>query len=138
MTNAFAFRCQKILPKYDKDPEIAPIIKDIANAHQGVVTFSKEVKKYMLQFIHAHYDNDAEVQELIKILQASNRYQSYAEFEIFKLQDESYFWYDFLNCYAIWKIILKKYGKMEYEDSLKLLVRLIRFDTKVFEEYPEI
>jgi len=138
MTNAFAFRCQKILKKYENDPDIAPVIKDISNARQGVVTFSKEVKKYMLQFIHEHYDNNEEVQELIKILQASNRYQSYAEFEIFKLQDESFFWYDFLSCYAIWKIILKKYGQMEYEESIKLLVRLIRFDTKVFAEYSEI
>lgn len=138
MTNAYSFRCQKILPKYEKDLEIAPILKDIANAKQGVLTFSKEVKKYMLQFIHTNYDNNAEVQDLIKILQSSNRYESYAEFEIFKLQDESFFWYDFLNCYALWKIIQKKYGKMPEEDALKLLVRLIRFDLEVFKEYPEI
>lgn len=138
MTNAFGYRCQKILPKYEKDEEIAPILKDIANAKQGVLTFSKEVKKYMLQFIHQRYDDNAEVQDLIKILQASNRYESYAEFEIFKLQDESYFWFDFLNCYALWKIILKTYGKMEEEESLKLLVRLIRFDLKVFDEYKNI
>ncbi|MDD4839664.1 MAG: hypothetical protein PHE93_03200 [Clostridia bacterium] len=123
---------------YENDSEIAPIIKDIANAKQGVLTFSKEVKKYMLQFIHEHYDENPEVQELIQILRSSNRYESYAEFEIFKLQDESFFWYDFLNCYALWKIIQKKYGKMEQEDAIKLLVRLIRFDIKVFDEYKNI
>lgn len=53
MTNAFAFPCQKVLKKHSDDPEIAAIIKDIENAKQGVMTFSKEVKKYMLQFIHA-------------------------------------------------------------------------------------
>ena len=53
MTNAFAFPCQKILKKHSDDEEIALILKDIENAKQGVMTFSKEVKKYMLQFIHA-------------------------------------------------------------------------------------
>lgn len=138
MTNAYSYRCQKILPRYESDPDIAPILKDIANAKQGVLTFSKEVKKYMLQFIHEKYDNDAEVQDLIKILRASNRYTSYAEFEIFKLQDESYFWYDFLTCYAIWKIIQKKYGTLPEDEALELLVRIVRFDLEVFKQYPEI
>ena len=92
----------------------------------------------MLQFIHEKYDNDAEVQDLIKILRASNRYTSYAEFEIFKLQDESYFWYDFLTCYAIWKIIQKKYGTLPEDEALELLVRIVRFDLEVFKQYPEI
>lgn len=69
MTNAFAFPCQKILKKHSDDEEIALILKDIENAKQGVMTFSKEVKKYMLQFIHARYDDNQEVMSLIEVLQ---------------------------------------------------------------------
>lgn len=67
MTNAFAFPCQKILKKHSDDEEIALILKDIENAKQGVMTFSKEVKKYMLQFIHARYDDNQEVMSLIEV-----------------------------------------------------------------------
>lgn len=138
MTSAFSYPCQKVLSKYAADPDIAPIIKDIANAKQGVVTFSKEVKKYMLGFIYARYDNNTEVKELIDILKNSNSYQSFNQIEMFKLQDECYFWYDFLTCYAIWKIIQKTYGFSDFEDSLRILVRLCRSDVEVFKEYKEL
>lgn len=115
-----------------------PIMKDIANAQQGVVTFSKDVKKYMLKFIHERYDNNEEVNELINILKNSGKYESYHYLEIFQLQDESYFWYDFLNCYALWKIIDKVYGYGDREASIQLLVRLIRNDVEIFNEYPKL
>lgn len=138
MTNAFSFSCQKALKKYGDDPEIALIIKDISNAQQGVMTFSKEVKKYMLGFIHARYDDNEEVKNLIEILRKWSKYESFSYLEIFQLQDECYFWYDFLSAYAIWKIIGKVYGYESEEQSLKLLVRLVKLDTDVFKEYKEI
>lgn len=138
MTNAFAFPCQKVLQKYAEDPAIAPIIKDIANAKQGVVSFSKEVKKYMLSFIHAKYDNDEEVKGLIEVLKNSGKYESFNYLEIFKLQDESFFWYDFLSCYAVWKIIEKTYGFPSQEEAMLLLVRLCKNDVNVFKEYDEL
>lgn len=138
MTNAFAFRCQKVLAKYTEDPVIAPIIKDIANAKQGVMTFSKEVKKYMLNFIHNNYDDNEEVKSLIAILKQWSKYESFSYLEIFQLQDESYFWYDFLNSYAVWKIIQKTYGFLDAEEGLRVLVRLVKNDTDVFKEYTEI
>jgi len=138
MTTAFSFRCQKVLKKYGKDPDIAPIMKDIANAQQGVVTFSKDVKKYMLKFIHERYDNNEEVNTLIDILKNSGKYESFHYLEIFQLQDESFFWYDFLNCYALWKIIDKVYGYGDREESIKLLVRLIKNEVEIFNEYPEL
>ncbi|MEG1663005.1 MAG: hypothetical protein RR338_03375, partial [Clostridia bacterium] len=93
MTNKFAFPCQKVLARYTNDSDIMPIVKDIANAKQGVMTFSKEVKKYMLAFIHARYDEDDEVNGLIDILKKWSSYQSFNHLEIFQLQDECYFWY---------------------------------------------
>lgn len=138
MTNAFAFPCQKVLSRYTEDKDIAPIIKDIANAKQGVMTFSKEVKKYMLAFIHARYDDNEEVKGLVEVLKNWSKYESFSFFEIFKLQDESYFWYDFLNCYAIWKIIQKTYGFSTSEEGLLVLVRLCKSDVEVFKEYKEI
>jgi hypothetical protein len=134
MTNAFAFPCQKLLKKHREDAEIALIIKDIENAKQGVMTFSKEVKKYMLSFIHARYDNNEEVKALIDVLKNSGKYESFSYLEIFQLQDESYFWYDFLCAYAVWKIIGKTCGFQSDEASLKILVRLCRLDEKVFTE----
>lgn len=138
MTTAFSYPCQKVLKKHEKDPDIAPIIKDIANAQQGVVTFSKDVKKYMLKFIHERYDNNEEVNTLIEILKRSSKYESFNFLEIFQLQDESYFWYDFLNCYALWKIIGKTYGFIDSEDAIRVLVRLMRNDMAIFTEYEEI
>lgn len=135
MTNAFAYPCQKVLKKYGVDSEIAPIIKDIENAKQGVTTFSKEVKKYMLSFIHAHYDDNEEVKELIGVLKNSGRYQSFSELEIFRLQDECYFWYDFLSAYGVWKIIGKTIGYDSAEHALNTLVRLIRLDEKTFTDF---
>lgn len=138
MTTAFSYPCQKVLQKFSGDDDIAPIFKDIANAKQGVVTFSKEVKKYMLSFIHAKYDKDEEVKELIDILKNSGRYESFNYLEIFKLQDESYFWYDFLNCYAIWKIIQKTYGFSSKDESMIVLIRLCKNDVNIFKEYSEL
>ena len=77
MTNAFAFPCQKILKKHSDDEEIALILKDIENAKQGVMTFSKEVKKYMLQFIHARYDDNQEVMSLIEVLRKWSKYETF-------------------------------------------------------------
>lgn len=102
------------------------------------MTFSKEVKKYMLGFIHARYDDNEEVKNLIEILRKWSKYESFSYLEIFQLQDECYFWYDFLSAYAIWKIIGKVYGYESEEQSLKLLVRLVKLDTDVFKEYKEI
>ncbi len=102
------------------------------------MTFSKEVKKYMLSFIHAKYDKDEEVKELIDILKNSGRYESFNYLEIFKLQDESYFWYDFLNCYAIWKIIQKTYGFSSKDESMIVLIRLCKNDVNIFKEYSEL
>ena len=138
MTTAFSFRCQKVLKKYAKDPDMVLIMKDIANAQQGVVTFSKDVKKYMLKFIHERYDNNEEVNELINILKNSGKYESFHYLEIFQLQDESFFWYDFLNCYALWKIIGKVYGYGSQDDSIVLLVRLMKNDVEIFNQYPDI
>ncbi len=135
MTNPFSFRCQKIFCTYKEDETIKPILKDIDNAKQGVVTFSKEVKKYMLQFIHERYDDNQEVKTLIEILKNCSRYESFSEFTIFKLQEESYFWFDFLTCYALWKIVQKNKGFESDTEAIKLLVRLLRFDTTFFEEY---
>ena len=138
MTTAFSFRCQKVLKKFEKDPDIAPIMKDIANAQQGVVTFSKDVKKYMLKFIHERYDNNEEVNTLINVLKNSGKYETFNYLEIFQLQDESFFWYDFLNCYALWKIIGKVYGYQSQDDSIVLLVRLMKNDVEIFNQYPDI
>lgn len=91
MTNAFVFPCQKILKKHSDDEEIALILKDIENAKQGVMTFSKEVKKYMLQFIHARYDDNQEVMSLIEVLRKWSKYETFNFLEIFQLQDECYF-----------------------------------------------
>jgi len=138
MTNAFAFPCQKALNKHKDDPEIAAIIKDIDNAKQGVMTFSKEVKKYMLQFIHARYDDNEEVNALIDLLKHWSKYESFSQFEIFQLQDECYFWYDFLHAYGAWKLIGKKYGFKDEDEALTILVRLVKLDETVFKLYPEL
>lgn len=138
MTNTFAYLCEKVFKKHKSDPEIALILKDIENAKQGVFSFSKEVKKYMLQFIHNRYDNNEEVNALIDILKQWSKYESFAQFEIFQLQDECYFWYDFLHAYAIWKIIGQVYEFEDVEDSLKVLVRLVKQDETIFKEYTEI
>ncbi len=138
METKFSYPCQKVINKYSSDPDIAPIVKDIENAKQGVMTFSKEVKKYMLSFIHAKYDNDEEVKGLIDILKNSGRYESFNYLEIFKLQDESYFWYDFLNCYAVWKIIGKTYGFSTEDEAIEVLVRLCKQDVQIFKEYSEL
>ncbi len=138
MTNVFAFPCQKALKKHSSDPEIALIMKDIANAQQGVMTFSKEVKKYMLQFIHARYDNNEEVNALIDILKQWSKYESFSYLEIFQLQDECYFWYDFLHAYGAWKVIGKTYGFSSEEEALQILVRLVKLDESVFKLYPEL
>ncbi|MGN0744923.1 MAG: hypothetical protein ACI4MZ_06635 [Christensenellales bacterium] len=138
MTNAFAFPCQKILKKHADNQEIALIIKDIENAKQGVMTFSKEVKKYMLQFIHARYDDNEEVNALIDVLKNWSKYQSFSYLEIFQLQDECYFWYDFLHAYGAWKVIGQTYGFADENEALKVLIRLVKLDESVFKEYPEL
>ena len=138
MTNAFAYPCQKILKKHSEDEEIALILKDIGNAQQGVMTFSKEVKKYMLQFIHARYDDNQEVNALIDVLKNWSKYESFSYLEIFKLQDECYFWYDFLHAYGAWKVIGKTYGFQDENDALNVLIRLVKLDESVFKQYPEL
>lgn len=138
MTNAFAYPCKKILKKHSDDEEIALIIKDIENAKQGVMTFSKEVKKYMLQFIHARYDDNEEVNALIDVLKNWSKYESFSYLEIFQLQDECYFWYDFLHAYGAWKVIGKTYGFKDENDALKTLIRLVKLDETVFREYPQL
>ncbi len=138
MTNAFAFPCQKILKKYSNDQEIALIRKDIDNAQQGVMTFSKEVKKYMLQFIHARYDDNEEVMALIDILKQWTKYETFNYLEIFQLQDECYFWYDFLHAYGAWKVIGKVYGFESEDEALEVLIRLCKLDESVFRNYPEL
>lgn len=138
MTNAFAFPCQKVFNRHKDNPEIELILKDIDNAKQGVMTFSKEVKKYMLSFIHARYDENDEVNALIDVLQKWSKYQSFNNLEIFQLQDECYFWYDFLHAYGVWKVIQSVYGFEDEEQSLRLLIRLVRQDVEVFKEYPQI
>ena len=138
MTNAFAYPCQKILKKHSDDEEIALILKDIGNAQQGVMTFSKEVKKYMLQFIHARYNDNQEVNALIDVLKNWSKYESFSYLEIFKLQDECYFWYDFLHAYGAWKVIGKTYGFQDENDALNVLIRLVKLDESVFKQYPEL
>ena len=138
MNNKFANPLQKILKKYVNDPDIAPILKDIANAQQGCFTFSKDVKKYMLKFIYQKYNETQEVWQLIDILKKSSAYESFSELEIFKLGDECYFWYDFLNSYALWKIIEKTYGWESEEEKLTTLVRIFREDLSIFTEYDRI
>lgn len=138
MTNAFAYPCKKILKKHSDDEEIALILKDIGNAQQGVMTFSKEVKKYMLQFIHARYDDNQEVNALIDVLKNWSKYESFSYLEIFKLQDECYFWYDFLHAYGAWKVIGKTYGFQDENDALNVLIRLVKLDESVFKQYPEL
>lgn len=138
MTNAFAYPCQKILKKHRDDEEIALILKDIGNAQQGVMTFSKEVKKYMLQFIHARYDDNQEVNALIDVLKNWSKYESFSYLEIFKLQDECYFWYDFLHAYGAWKVIGKTYSFQDENDALNVLIRLVKLDESVFKQYPEL
>ena len=112
--------------------------KDIANAQQGCFTFSKDVKKYMLKFIYQKYNETHEVWQLIDILKKSSAYESFSDLEIFKLGDECYFWYDFLNSYALWKIIEKTYGWESEEEKLTVLVRIFREDLTIFEEYNRI
>ena len=138
MTNAFAYPCQKILKKHSDDEEIALILKDIGNAQQGVMTFSKEVKKYMLQFIHARYDDNQEVNALIDVLKNWSKYESFSYLEIYKLHDECYFWYDFLHAYGAWKVIGKTYGFQDENDALNVLIRLVKLDESVFKQYPEL
>ncbi len=138
MTNTFAYSSEKVLKGNADDPEIALILKDIENAKQGVMTFSKEVKKYMLQFIHQRYDDNEEVVALIDILKQWSRFQSFNSLEIFQLQDECYFWYDFLHAYGVWKVIGKKHGFADEEQALKTLVRLVKLDESVFKEYPSL
>ena len=138
MTNAFAYPCQKILKKHSDEEEIALILKDIGNAQQGVMTFSKEVKKYMLQFIHARYDDNQEVNALIDVLKNWSKYESFSYLEIFKLQDECYFWYDFLHAYGAWKVIGKTYGFQDENNALNVLIRLVKLDESVFKQYPEL
>ncbi len=138
MTNTFAYTCQKLFKKYGADKEIALIVKDIENAKQGVMTFSKEVKKYMLKFIHDRYDNNEEVTALIDILKNWSKYQSFSYLEIFQLQDECYFWYDFLNAYGAYKIIGKQCGFRDADEALEVLVRLVKLDDSVFKDYPAI
>lgn len=138
MTNAFAFPCQKILKKHSDNEEIALILKDIENAKQGVMTFSKEVKKYMLQFIHARYDDNEEVNALIDVLKHWSKYESFSFLEIFQLQDECYFWYDFLHAYGAWKVIGMTYGFQNEDEALGVLIRLVKLDESVFKAYPEL
>ena len=138
MTNAFAYPCQKILKKHSDDEEIALILKDIGNAQQGVMTFSKEVKKYMLQFIHARYDDNKEINALIDVLKNWSKYESFSYREIFTLQDECDFWYDFLHAYGAWKVIGKTYGFQDENDALNVLIRLVKLDESVFKQYPEL
>jgi hypothetical protein len=38
----------------------------------------------------------------------------------------------------LWKIIDKEYGYGDREESIKLLVRLIKNDIEVFNEYPNL
>ena len=110
MTNSFAYLSEKVLKNNADKAEIALIMKDIENAKQGVMTFSKEVKKYMLQFIHQRYDDNEEVASLIEVLKNWSRFQSFNNLEIFQLQDECYFWYDFLHAYGVWKVMAEKSG----------------------------
>lgn len=138
MTNTFAYNAEKVFKKYGADKEIALIKKDIENAKQGVMTFSKEVKKYMLRFIHERYDNNQEVKALLDILKNWSKYQSFSDFEIFQLQDECYFWYDFLHAYGVWKVIGKQYGFSDMDESLGVLVRLVKLDDSVFAQYPTL
>ena len=126
------------MKKHSDDEEIALILKDIGNAQQGVMTFSKEVKKYMLQFIHARYDDNQEVNALIDVLKNWSKYESFSYLEIFKLQDECYFWYDFLHAYGAWKVIGKTYGFQDENDALNVLIRLVKLDESVFKQYPEL
>lgn len=138
MTNTFAYNCEKLFKKYGDDPEIALIKKDIENAKQGVMTFSKEVKKYMLKFIHDRYDNNEEVNALIEILRKWSKYESFSYLEIFQLQDECYFWYDFLHAYGAWKIIGKQRGFKDSDEALEVLVRLVKLDDGVFQAYSDL
>lgn len=138
MTNSFAYLSEKVLKNNADKAEIALIMKDIENAKQGVMTFSKEVKKYMLQFIHQRYDDNEEVSSLIDVLKNWSRFQSFNNLEIFQLQDECYFWYDFLHAYGVWKVIGEKYGFKNAEEALVVLVRLVRLEDAVFKEYPEL
>jgi len=135
MTNSFAYLSEKALKNNCDNPEIALIVKDIENAKQGVMTFSKEVKKYMLQFIHKRYDSNEEVSALIDVLKKWSKYQSFNNLEIFQLQDECYFWYDFLHAYGVWKIIGEKYGFKDTDEALSVLIRLVRLEDAVFKEY---
>lgn len=138
MTNTFAYLSEKVLKNNIDMPEIALIIKDIDNAKQGVMTFSKEVKKYMLQFIHKRYDGNDEVCALIDVLKNWSKYQSFNNLEIFQLQDECYFWYDFLHAYGVWKVIGEKVGFRNPDESLRILIRLVKLDDSVFKEYPSL
>lgn len=135
MTNTFAYNCEKLFKKCGDDAEIALIRKDIENAKQGVMTFSKEVKKYMLKFIHDRYDNNEEVCALIEVLRRWSKYESFNDLEIFTLQDECYFWYDFLHAYCAWKIIGKRRGFKDEDEALRVLVRLVKQDDSVFSEF---
>jgi len=139
MTNIFAYNTQKMIDRHkDNDEEVRLICKDIDNAKQGVMSFSKEVKKYMMQFIHKRYDNNEEVMAIMDLLKNMSKYESYAQFEIFKVQEECYMWYDFLNAYVVWKMIGKYHGFEDENQSLRILVRLAKLDETVFKEYPDV
>ncbi len=138
MTNVFAYSCDKMLQKHSDVEGIAQILKDIDHAKQGVMTFSKEVKRFMLRFIHERYDNNEEVKALIDILRKWSKYESFTDYEIFQLQDECYFWYDFLHAYGAWKIIGQKHGFANEDEALRILVRLAKLDESVFKLYPEL
>ncbi len=135
MTNSFVFKSEKLLKANSDNPEIALILKDIENAKQGVMTFSKEVKKYMLSFIHKRYDDNKEVASLIEYLKKWSRFQSFNNLEIFQLQDECYFWYDFLHAYGVWLVIGEKHGFESEEEALRVLIRLVKLEDAVFAEY---
>lgn len=137
MTNAFAFPCQKILKKHSDDEEIALILKDIENAKQGVMTFSKEVKKYMLQFIHARYDDNQEVMSLIEVCAngASTKLSIFSKSSNCKT---SVILVRFLHAYGAWKVIGKTYGFKDEEEALTILIRLVKLDESVFKAYPEL
>ena len=138
MTHTFAYLSEKALKNNTDMPEIPLILKDIENAKQGVMTFSKEVKKYMLQFIHERYDGNEEVCALIDVLKNWSKYQSFNKLEIFQLQDECYFWYDFLHAYGVWKIIGEKFGFEDTDKALITLIRLVKLEDAVFKEYPAL
>ena len=135
MTNTFAYNCEKLFKKYDGDDELALIRKDIEDAKQGVMTFSEEDKKRVLKLIHERYDDDEDVKLLIAALREWSERESEEERELFMLQDECCFWYDFLHAYGAWKLIGKHCEFGDSDEALQVLVRLQQFDDSVFSEY---